>query len=153
MREHDIVPDAGNLELVREALICLHNQIRVRAAGSARWPRTARSPRPPPATRRTWSRRDYFEHDTPEGGTFVDRIIAARYARSQRGWNLGENLVWGTGDLSTPAALDELLETRPATARTSSRASTRARAGHCLGTPTGAAYGVTVAAEFGARIR
>ena len=46
----------------------------------------------------------YFDHTSPDGDTFVDRILDAGYAKSNDGWTLGENLAWGTGDLSTARA-------------------------------------------------
>jgi uncharacterized protein YkwD len=47
----------------------------------------------------------YFEHTSPQGVTFIDRIEATGYMRSARSWIVGENLVWGTGPLSTPQSL------------------------------------------------
>jgi len=47
----------------------------------------------------------YFEHTSPAGVTFVDRIAATGYTRGARSWDVGENLVWGTGPLSTPQSL------------------------------------------------
>jgi uncharacterized protein YkwD len=44
----------------------------------------------------------YFEHTSPAGVTFSDRIVATGYTRAARSWLLGENLVWGQGALSTP---------------------------------------------------
>jgi uncharacterized protein YkwD len=47
----------------------------------------------------------YFEHTSPAGVTFVERIQATGYTRRVRSWVVGENLVWGTGPLSTPQSL------------------------------------------------
>jgi uncharacterized protein YkwD len=47
----------------------------------------------------------YFEHTSPEGLTFVERIQGTGYMRNVRSWIVGENLVWGTEQLSTPDAL------------------------------------------------
>jgi uncharacterized protein YkwD len=47
----------------------------------------------------------YFEHTSPAGVTFIDRIQAAGYTRGARSWVVGENLVWGSGSLSTPQSL------------------------------------------------
>jgi uncharacterized protein YkwD len=47
----------------------------------------------------------YFEHTSPQGVTFIDRIESTGYMRSARSWIVGENLVWGTGPLSTPQSL------------------------------------------------
>jgi uncharacterized protein YkwD len=50
-------------------------------------------------------REGYFEHTSPDGLTFVDRIEATGYMRGARSWEVGENLVWGNGPLSTPQSL------------------------------------------------
>jgi uncharacterized protein YkwD len=47
----------------------------------------------------------YFEHTSPAGVTFVQRITDTGYTRGARSWEVGENLVWGTGVLSTPQSL------------------------------------------------
>lgn len=47
----------------------------------------------------------YFEHTSPAGLTFMDRIESTGYMQGARTWTVGENLVWGTGPLSTPQAL------------------------------------------------
>jgi uncharacterized protein YkwD len=47
----------------------------------------------------------YFEHTSPQGVTFIDRIEATGYMRGARSWIVGENLVWGSGPLSTPQSL------------------------------------------------
>ncbi|MDX6605831.1 MAG: hypothetical protein QOD14_371 [Solirubrobacterales bacterium] len=47
----------------------------------------------------------YFEHTSPAGLTFVNRIQSTGYMHSVRNWVVGENLVWGTGPRSTPQAL------------------------------------------------
>lgn len=47
----------------------------------------------------------YFEHTSPAGVPFIDRIAATGYTHGARSWQVGENLVWGTGPLSTPQSL------------------------------------------------
>jgi uncharacterized protein YkwD len=47
----------------------------------------------------------YFEHTSPSGLTFMDRIEQFGYMNGARTWTVGENLVWGNGPLSTPQAL------------------------------------------------
>jgi uncharacterized protein YkwD len=49
----------------------------------------------------------YFAHDAPAGDTFIDRISATGYMRGSSSWLVGENLVWGTSSLSTPASMVE----------------------------------------------
>ena len=41
----------------------------------------------------------FFDHTSPDGDSFVDRILGAGYAKRNDGWTLGENLAWVTGDL------------------------------------------------------
>jgi uncharacterized protein YkwD len=47
----------------------------------------------------------YFEHTSPAGLSFMDRIEQYGYMDGARTWTVGENLVWGTGPLSTPQSL------------------------------------------------
>lgn len=47
----------------------------------------------------------YFDHTSPAGLTFVQRIADTGYTRGAQSWEVGENLVWGTGVLSTPQSL------------------------------------------------
>jgi uncharacterized protein YkwD len=49
--------------------------------------------------------RDYFSHDSLSGASFVDRIRRTGYLRGPRAWIVGENLAWGSGDRSSPAAI------------------------------------------------
>ena len=149
----ELIPDAGNVELIRAALVCLHNQTRAQNGlvtladnGALVAAATVHAD--------DMIARGYFEHDAPDGATFVDRIMAAGYASKGEGWNVGENLIWSTGELATPAGLmrswmgseghrDNILKSAYRELGLSVR----------VGTPTGAAGGVTISAEFGARSR
>jgi uncharacterized protein YkwD len=49
---------------------------------------------------------DYFAHVSPNGETPVDRIRDTGYLpNTSDGYVIGENLAWGTYQLSTPAAI------------------------------------------------
>jgi uncharacterized protein YkwD len=50
-------------------------------------------------------RRNYFSHDSLSGASFVDRIRRTGYLSGPRAWIVGENLAWGSGDRSSPAAI------------------------------------------------
>jgi uncharacterized protein YkwD len=50
-------------------------------------------------------RRRYFRHDSLDGRTFLDRIVARRYAPRSAGFRAGENLAWGAGRFGTPEAI------------------------------------------------
>jgi uncharacterized protein YkwD len=145
-----LVPDAGNLDLIRGALDCLHDQVRSKRGLGTLASNAALDTAAAEHTEDMIARR-YFDHDSPEGGTFDERILAAGYARRNDGWSLGENLIWATGDLATPAALmrawmgskghrANILNPRYRDLGLAVR----------LGTPAGDS-GVTVSAEFGAR--
>ena len=47
----------------------------------------------------------YFDHTSPAGLTFLQRITDTGYTSGARSWEVGENLVWGIGVLSTPQSL------------------------------------------------
>jgi uncharacterized protein YkwD len=47
----------------------------------------------------------YFEHTSPAGLTFIDRIEATGYFHGTRSWSVGENLIWGTVQFSTPQSM------------------------------------------------
>ena len=50
-------------------------------------------------------RRGYFEHESPNGRSPFDRILATRYVPRGASWTLGENIGWGTESLAQPIAL------------------------------------------------
>jgi uncharacterized protein YkwD len=51
------------------------------------------------------ARRDYFDHTSPTGADFVDRVRRAGYLRGAGRWRVAENIAWGTGSLSSPRAI------------------------------------------------
>jgi uncharacterized protein YkwD len=46
----------------------------------------------------------YFEHTSPTGLTFLDRIVSTGYTNASS-WIVGENLVWGSGSYSSPQSM------------------------------------------------
>jgi uncharacterized protein YkwD len=96
----------------------------------------------------------YFAHTSPAGLTFVDRIVAAGYTRGARRWDVGENLVWGTGPLSTPRSLVTSWMNSPPHRANLLRAQFREIGiAAVVGTPVSrlALTGVTVSSEYGYR--
>jgi uncharacterized protein YkwD len=96
----------------------------------------------------------YFEHTSPSGVTFMDRIESTGYMRGARTWTVGENLVWGTGPLSTPEALVTAWMNSPPHRENLLRPAFREiGVGALAGTPEskGDLTGVTVSSEYGAR--
>jgi uncharacterized protein YkwD len=51
------------------------------------------------------ARRDYFDHTSPTGADFVDRVRRVGYLRGAQRWEVAENIAWGTGSLSSPRAI------------------------------------------------
>jgi uncharacterized protein YkwD len=98
-------------------------------------------------------RRGYFDHTAPDGVDFSDRILGAGYAGRGEGWTVGENLAWGSGELSTPAALMRAWMNSPGHRENVLKAPYREFGfGLSLGTPSGPGTGITVSVEFGARL-
>ncbi len=98
-------PTARNLNLVRAAMLCLVNRER-RAAGERPLRPNARLRRAAQAHTRSMALGDYFEHVGPGGATPIARLRAVGYISSSRvGYEVGENIAWGTLSLATPRAI------------------------------------------------
>ncbi len=148
----DIVATPENLTVVREALECLHN--RTRALKRLRTLADNRALAEAAAGHaHDMVARGYFEHETPEGEHFDERIMDTGYARRADGWKVGENLIWASGDLATPEQLmRSWLDSSGHRANILNRSYRELGLGLTYGTPGGEA-GVTIAAEFGTRKR
>ena len=97
-------PTRANLEQVRSAVLCLHNQERARHGLSPL--------RENPKLRRAAGRHSanmvssrFFDHTTPGGATMVDRIRRAGYTSGASAWSIGENIAWGSGRFATAAQI------------------------------------------------
>lgn len=98
----------------------------------------------------------FFSHTSPNGTSFIDRIESSGYMRGARLWLVGENLVWGTGELSTPGNLVQAWMESPAHRANLLRGRFKeVGVGVVRGTPTNASEpdGVTVSSEYGFRVR
>ena len=138
---------------MESSITCLINDERASTACS-RWHRTATSARRRSSHSDEMVDQSYFEHTSPAGVTFMDRIEATGYMHGARTWTVGENLVWGTGPLSTPQALVDGLDEQPAAPREPAAPQLprdRDRSGD--GTPVSSSdlTGVTVSSEYGYR--
>jgi uncharacterized protein YkwD len=100
-----LIPEAGNLPLVRAAVLCLINTKR---AESGEDPLSS-NPRLEQAAEghgKEMLSLDYFDHVSPSGFTPVQRIRTTGYIPSSEvGYVIGENLAWGTLTLATPQAI------------------------------------------------
>jgi uncharacterized protein YkwD len=101
----ELTPTAGNLDLVRGAVLCLINRER---AQNGEVPLTL-NPQLQQAAEGHAAElvsADYFEHVSPSGLTPVDRIRNTGYIPNQSvGYVIGENLAWGTLNLATPQSI------------------------------------------------
>jgi uncharacterized protein YkwD len=98
-------PTSSNIALIRSATLCLIN--RERAAHGERPLRpNKRLRRAAQAHSQSMAFGDYFEHDGPSGQTPLARIRDAGYISSSHdGFEVGENIAWGTLGLATPRAI------------------------------------------------
>jgi uncharacterized protein YkwD len=100
-----LIPESGNLTLVRAAVLCLINTER---AQNGREPLStnARLEQAAEGHGKEMLSLDYFDHVAPSGLTPVQRIRTTGYIPSSEvGYVIGENLAWGTLTLATPQAI------------------------------------------------
>jgi uncharacterized protein YkwD len=150
----NLKPTRANLEIVRSAVLCLHNAERARN----RLPRLTENPR----LRRAAARHTahmlaarFFDHTTPAGTTMVDRIRRTGYTSGASGWKVGENIAWGTGRLATAAQIHRSWMNSPGhRANILQRSFREIGIGIETGVPvrvSAAQFGATYTADFGAR--
>jgi uncharacterized protein YkwD len=104
-QDTELTPEPGNLAEVDAATLCLINQERARdgeqpLVANPQLQQAAQSHSEEMVTD------DYFAHVSPSGLTPVERVQRTGYIpSSQDGYTLGENIAWGTLQLSTPASI------------------------------------------------
>ena len=147
----DLEPTSANLGRIRTAILCLHNQIRAEH-GLPLLREHKRLRKAAVGHSRDMVKTRYFEHTTPQGVTMVDRILRTRYVREDQGWELGENLEWGTGALSSPrGALDAWMNSPGHRANILKRSFRELGVGVVLGVPVSDTTGATYTVDFGVR--
>jgi uncharacterized protein YkwD len=147
-----VAPSAANLELVRGAVLCLHNRERS-ARGLPKLSERAELRTAAEGHSVHMVEAQFFAHDGPDGTDMVDRILGTGYARGQ-GWSLGENIAWGTGPLATAAAIQRAWMRSPGhRANILRRQFREIGIGIALGAPApaGGQDGATYTADFGVR--
>jgi uncharacterized protein YkwD len=148
----DLLPTADNLPVVRAAVLCLHNQVRAEQ-GLPLLKENRRLDKAALGHSDDMVAEGYFEHTTPAGYTFVDRILGAHYVKRSDGWTLGENLAWGTGDLSTPdGVMTSWMNSPGHKANILKRAYREVGIGIDLGVPSDGTVGATYTLDFGVRL-
>jgi uncharacterized protein YkwD len=101
----ELTPEAGNLELVRAAVVCLINKERAQN-GVSPLQLSGQLDQAAEGHSQELIAGDYFAHVSPSGETPVDRIRGTGYISGPSvGYVIGENLAWGTYGLATPQAI------------------------------------------------
>jgi uncharacterized protein YkwD len=131
------------------ATLCQVNAVRQAHGLSALLP-DRRLARAALAHSRDMVRRRYFAHDSPTGTTLVERVARTGWLRRRPQWFLGENLAWGVGARSTPAAVVQAWMQSPPHRQILLRAAYRhVGIGAVSGTPSDPTAGATYTADFG----
>ena len=100
----DMLPAASNLSAVSDATLCLLNAERAaRGLTALKVDRLLQKAALNHGSDMVVNR--YFAHEGRNGSKPAERIRAAGYLSSGAAWRIGENLAWGTGDLSTPRSI------------------------------------------------
>ncbi len=97
-------PTNDNLALIRAATLCLINRERILHGERPLRP-NGRLRRAAQAHSRSMAFGDYFQHVGPGGATPAARLRAVGYISSHVGFEVGENIAWGTLWLATPRAI------------------------------------------------
>jgi uncharacterized protein YkwD len=101
----DLAPSTWDVERIRGAVLCLVNRERAAHGESALQP-NAHMEQAAQSHTESMAFGDYFEHVGPRGDTPVDRMRASGYIySSQVGYEIAENLAWGTLSAGTPRAI------------------------------------------------
>jgi len=99
------MPSESNLALIRAATLCLINRERANHGEPALRADTQLQSAAQGHTD-SMVKGDYFAHIGPSGDTPLQRMTAADYIYSEHiGYEVGENIAWGTLQLSTPSAV------------------------------------------------
>jgi uncharacterized protein YkwD len=100
-----LTPTQWNIERIRAATLCLVNRERA-AHGESALQVDGRLQQAAQSHTESMAFGDYFEHNGPNGDTPVTRMRAAGYIySSQIGWEVGENIGWGTLWEGSPRAV------------------------------------------------
>jgi uncharacterized protein YkwD len=100
-----LAPSAENIATVSVATICLVNRERG-ARGLKALALQSQLSAASLGFSADMVRQSFFSHVSPDGRDMVDRLSRAGYIHDNlSGWNVGENIGWGTGSYATPAEM------------------------------------------------
>jgi uncharacterized protein YkwD len=101
----DLAPSPWNVERVRASTLCLINRER-QARGESALRRNSRLEQAAQSHTESMAFGDYFEHVGPGGDTPQARMRNSGYIySSQLGYEIAENIAWGTLSRGTPHAI------------------------------------------------
>lgn len=146
-----LAPAAGNARKIRRATLCLLNRERTsRGMGALRGNRKLR--RVASSYARQMAIKDFFDHVSPSGSTFVERIKSSSYLANANGYDIGENLAWAGTALATPRQIVSNWMTSAGHRTNILNAAFRdIGIGIALGAPVPGLTGATYVNEFGRR--
>ena len=99
----DLTPSSENVPQIRAATLCLLNRERTRR-GLKRLTESPSLRKTAQRFSQTMVAQSFFDHVTPGGSTLLNRVKSSTaYLQNVSSWALGENIAWGSGELSTPA--------------------------------------------------
>jgi uncharacterized protein YkwD len=146
----DVVPAADNVAVVGQATLCLLNQQRA-AHGLGALAENATLSNASTGYSQRMVGQGFFAHESPDGGTLVDRLTGAGYLGSDDAWVVGENIGWGQGALATARSMvSAWMESPGHRANLLSGDYTEVGLGLALGTPVDQTWGATYTTDFGA---
>jgi uncharacterized protein YkwD len=100
----DLMPSPENVADVRDATLCLLNAERV-SRGLKALRANPQLDKSSSNFSRMMVRQSFFDHVSPGGSTLLSRVRrGTRYLRGVRGYGLGENIAWGSGEYATASA-------------------------------------------------
>jgi hypothetical protein len=146
----DVVPAADNVVVVGQATLCLLNQQRAAKGVGPLVENAALSTASAGYSQRMVSQ-GFFAHESPDGGTLVDRLTAVGYLGGDAAWVVGENIGWGQASLATPRSMVDAWMNSPGHRENLLSADySQVGLGLALGTPTDRTWGATYTTDFGA---
>jgi uncharacterized protein YkwD len=146
----DAVPAADNIAVVSGATLCLLNQQRA-ANGIGPLVENAALSAASAGYSQRMVAQGFFGHESPDGGTLVERLTAVGYLGGDDAWVVGENIGWGQASLATARSMVAAWMNSPGHRENLLSADyTQVGLGLALGTPTDQTWGATYTTDFGA---
>ena len=146
----DLVPAADNVAVVGQATLCLLNQQRA-AHGLGPLAENATLTTASAGYSQRMVAQGFFDHESPDGGTLVDRLTGAGYLGEAEAWVVGENIGWGQGTLATARSMvTAWMGSAGHRENLLSRDYAEVGLGLALGTPSDHTWGATYTTDFGA---